>query len=347
MKTLAILTSGGDAPGMNAVLSAAVKVAAANHSVCLGVRNGYRGLIADDIHPLTTRQVDPHWHRGGTELGTARCPEFFDPDVRARAGQNLINRNVQGLLVIGGNGSLAGAAALQPFIPDIPVVGIPASIDNDLGCTATALGVDTALNTIIEACDRISDTARSHRRIFIIEVMGRDCGYLAMASAIAAQADAVIFPEQNRSREEIVADLRAVVKAAAQRGKKRILVIKAEGVQIPLPDLVEQLSKGDHGFAVRQTVLGHVVRGGSPSYRDRWLAGRFAFAAIGCLLKNQSGMVGYEPFEEGGADTIDSAIKRFSFQRVLDETRALLSGEHPTTIRRVRMVSAAQQVLPL
>ncbi|MEL6347302.1 MAG: 6-phosphofructokinase [Myxococcota bacterium] len=346
MKTFAMLTSGGDAPGMNTALAAAVKVAAEAGAQSLGVRDGYRGLLRDQLIPLAPRDVDAYWQRGGTELGTARCPEFHDLDARKTAAAHLIQRGVDGLLVIGGNGSLAGAAALQALIPDIPIVGIPASIDNDLGCTSMALGVDTALNTIVQACDRISDTARSHRRIFIVEVMGRDCGYLAMASALAARADAIITREQNKPLEQLVEELGAIAKAANHRGKKRVLIIKAEGARVPLTELVAHLA-GDHGFAVRTTVLGHMVRGGSPSFRDRLIAGRLAFAAVRCLLDNQRGMVGWEPVEDGGAPTHDPAIQRFSFARVLEETQALLSGTHPSTIRRLRLLDVGQRVLPM
>jgi len=345
-KRLALLTSGGDAPGMNAALAAAVKVTAAAGGAALGVRSGYEGLIDGDFVTLAPRDVDGFWHRGGTELGSARSARFRERAGRLQAASNLADAGVDGLVVIGGNGSLAGAAALQRET-DIPIVGIPASIDNDIACSSTALGVDTALNTIVEACDRISDTARSHRRVFVVEVMGRDCGYLAMAAAIAAQADAVIFREQGKAADDLVAELRAVIAAAAARGKKRVLIIKAEGVEIPTPQLVARLSEDAHGFAVRHTILGHVVRGGSPSFRDRLVAGRLAFAAVQCALAGERGMVGWEPTEPGGAPTADPSIQRFSLSVVLSQTDALLAGSHPATMRRLKLLDAAQRVLPL
>ncbi|MFT4979362.1 MAG: 6-phosphofructokinase 1, partial [Myxococcota bacterium] len=314
-KRLALLTSGGDAPGMNAAIAAAVKVIAAAGGESIGVRRGYEGLIDGDMVPLQPRDVDGFWHRGGTELGSARSARFREPEGQQQATGQLKAAGVEGLIVIGGNGSLAGAAALQAQV-SIPIVGLPASIDNDIACSSTALGVDTALNTIIEACDRISDTARSHRRVFVVEVMGRDCGYLAMAAAIGAQADAVIFREQGKAEETILAELRAVISGAAARGKGRVLIIKAEGVELPTAQLVARLSEDACGYSVRQTILGHVVRGGSPSFRDRLIAGRLAFAAVRCALAGERGMVGWEPIESGGAPTADPSIKRFSLERV-------------------------------
>ena len=346
MQRLAVLTSGGDAPGMNAALAAVVKVAAAAGATCLGVQDGYEGLIDGVAAPLEPRQVDGWWHRGGTMLGSARSERFRTPAGQQQAAEALARRGAQALLVIGGNGSLAGAHALQPQI-GVPVVGIPASIDNDIGCTATALGVDTALNTIVEACDRISDTAASHRRVFVVEVMGRDCGYLAMAAAIAAQADAVVVREQGLDTDATIAGLQAVIAAAASRGKKRVLVLKAEGAAVSTSLLAARLAEGDHGFSVRTTVLGHVVRGGAPSFRDRLIAGRLAFAAVHCALAGQSGMVGWEPAEDGGAPTADPAVRCFPLARVLAETDALLSGTHPATQRRLRLLEAAQRALPL
>lgn len=345
-KRLALLTSGGDAPGMNAALAAAVKVIAAAGGESIGVRRGYEGLIDGDLVPLGPRDVDSFWHRGGTELGSARSKRFRTLAGRQQAAAHLERAGVDGLIVIGGNGSLAGAAALQELV-SLPIVGVPASIDNDIACSSTALGVDTALNTIVEACDRISDTARSHRRVFVVEVMGRDCGYLAMAAAIAAQADAVISREQGKSEAALLAELRAIIFRAGERGKKRVLIIKAEGVDIPTTRLVSLLDEDAHGFAVRHTILGHVVRGGSPSFRDRLVAGRLANAAVQCALKGQRGMVGWEPVEDGGAETADPSIQLFSLERVLSETEALLDGRHPSTVRRLALLESAQRVLPL
>lgn len=351
MPTLAILTSGGDAPGMNTAVAAATKVATAAGLDVVGVVDGYDGLIDGRLRPLRPVDLDGAWHRGGTLLGSARSARFRTAEGRARAAERA--RDWLGLLVIGGNGSLTGAKLLHDE-HGVPVVGLPASIDNDIACTSFALGVDTALNTIMEACDRISDTASSHRRMFIVEVMGRECGYLAMAAAIATAADAVLFREQGKSEDDLVADLRRVLRAAFSqtRDKKRVLVIKAEGVEVPTDRLVARLT--DHldadapGVGIRTTVLGHVVRGGPPSYRDRLLAGRLAYGAVGALLGGHAGcMVGWEPHGAAGLATPDPSVRLVPLDEVLTQTRALLDGTHPVTRNRVRLLEAVQGVLPL
>lgn len=206
---IGVLTSGGDAPGMNAAIRAVTKVAASQDMVVWGIRDGFDGLIDGTFRPLTRRvgkggaisplpDVEHAGGLGGTMLGTARCTRFYTREGRAQAARTVEEYSLTGLVVVGGNGSLEGAHLLATG-HGVPVVGIPASIDNDIGLTREALGVDTALNTIVDACDRISDTARSHHRAFIVEVMGRNSGYLAMAAAVATAADAVLLPEQGRS----------------------------------------------------------------------------------------------------------------------------------------------------
>ncbi|MEM9193007.1 MAG: 6-phosphofructokinase [Myxococcota bacterium] len=360
MKRIAVLTSGGDAPGMNTAIRALVKLAAGQGIEVIGVENGYDGLIDGRFRPLTQRvkdalvsEVDVHvmGSLGGTVLGSARSSRFRTPEGRAEAAKAL--RDIDGLVVIGGNGSLTGAHALAEE-HQVRVVGVPASIDNDIGCTAMAIGVDTALNTIVEACDRISDTARAHRRAFIIEVMGRDCGYLAMASAIAAGADAVLFREQGRSEEEVT----RVVEDAILRGfapgreKRRVLIIKSEGVSVPCTLLARQLSERLEdkleGVDIRATVLGHLVRGGAPSYADRAMAGRLALGALSALLGGGTDeMVAWQPPVKGGTATRDAHVKRFQLQRVLDETDALLDGSSPITQRRVAMMEGIEGILGL
>jgi 6-phosphofructokinase 1 len=351
MPTLAILTSGGDAPGMNAAVTAATKLAVGRGWEVLGVQDGYEGLIAGRMDKLGPREVDAWWARGGTELGSARSAAFLTTEGRARAAGWL--RGIDGLLVIGGNGSLAGALALHRE-HGIQVVGLPASIDHDLACTSHAIGVDTALNTIVAACDRISDTARSHQRVFIVEVMGRHCGFLAMAGGIASAADAVLFPEQHSDEAEIVEHLRGVVRRsmAPDRGKKRVLVIKAEGVTVPIERIAASLSAhlahDVPGVGVRTTVLGHLVRGGPPSFRDRLVASRLAMAGVSALADGIGGvMAGWEPTEAGGRPSIDPAIQLFDLPYVLEQTDRLLDGTHPTTRRRVAMLRAVSDVLPL
>ena len=205
---IAILTSGGDAPGMNAAVRAATLVGHAIGAEVWGIERGYRGLLEGAMAPLLPGDVQGILRDGGTILGSARCLDFHKVEVRDRARAVLAARNITGLIVIGGNGSLTGALKLIDPLEagDSPlrVIGVPASIDNDLGCTTMSIGVDTAMNTIVEACDKIADTATAHDRTFIIEVMGRDCGYLAMTSAIAAGADLALFPEAGRSEEAVV-----------------------------------------------------------------------------------------------------------------------------------------------
>jgi len=336
MKRLAVLTSGGDAPGMNAAIRAVARLSAARGAEVLGVEDGYQGLIEGRFIPLTERPregtsevrpvaaLDLHAGTGGTELGSTRCKAFLTREGRARAAASL--QGIDGLVVIGGNGSLAGATHLSRE-HGIRVVGIPASIDNDIACTSMALGVDTALNTIVEACERISDTARAHRRAFVVEVMGRDSGYLATAAALAVGADGVLVPEAGRSEDDVLRTVEALIVRGFAPGssKRRVLVLKAEGVGVPCTRLVRELQTRIDtqlpGVDVRATVLGHLVRGGSPSYFDRMLAGRFALAAIEALRSGaRAEMVSYEPTVTGGAPTNDPSVFRFSLERVIAES---------------------------
>ncbi|MDH4117743.1 MAG: 6-phosphofructokinase [Acidimicrobiia bacterium] len=362
MSTIAVLTSGGDAPGMNAAIHAVTKVAAARGCDVIGVRRGYDGLIDGDMTPLTRRvddaptplpipEMEGIAQLGGTVLGSARCPRFLDPVHRAAAARNLQEWDAAGLVVVGGNGSITGAHALATEC-DTPVVAIPASIDNDIGLTREALGVDTALNTIVEACDRISDTARSHHRAFIVEVMGRQSGYLAMAAAVAAAADAVLLPEQGRNFDEIMDAVATCIRDSfgAPRSKRRVLIIKAEGVEIPTHLMVDELEAelADlENVDIRGTVLGHLVRGGNSSFRDRLLAGRFGLVAVSALLASRTDlMVGWS-LTDRGEPTSDAFIRLFPIQEVLEETESLLDGSSDVTMDRVRRMEAIQGVLAL
>lgn len=357
---LAVLTSGGDAPGMNAAVRAVVKVAAGRGVEVVGIERGYQGLLDDRARPLTrstssgltpTGEVEVSAGLGGSFLGTARCRAFYEPEGRARAAQAL--SRFDGLIVIGGNGSLAGAHALA-VEHGAKVIGIPASIDNDIGCTSTAIGVDSALNTIVDACDRISDTARAHRRAFVVEVMGRQSGYLCMAGAIAAGADAALFREQGRDEDAIVRDVSALIRRsfAEDRDKQRVLIVKAEGVEVPSTKLVrrvqEELGDSLGDVSIRATVLGHLVRGGSPSFADRMVANRFGHAAVVALLEGKTdAMTAWQPPIGGGEKTVDHAVRLFSLAQVLDETEALLDGRSPVTQGRVALMEKAAGVLAL
>ena len=303
MKCIAILTSGGDAPGMNAAIRAATLIGHAAGVEVLGVERGYRGLLEGALSPLLPGEVSGILREGGTILGSARCKEFHQKEARDRARTILRERQVEGLLVIGGNGSLSGAlhltSAEELGEQKLAVMGIPASIDNDLAFTGMSIGVDTAMNTIVEACDKIADTATAHDRTFLIEVMGRDCGYLAMTSAIAAGADLSLFPEAGRSEEAIVDSIVDAMLAARRRGRRgrRVLVIKAEGVAIPMDRLKARVDARLHerepsadpaAIETRVTVLGHVVRGGRPSAFDRLLGSRLANAGLRALLAGET-----------------------------------------------------------
>ncbi len=358
---IAVLTSGGDAPGMNSAIQAVVKVAAARGVQVVGVVDGYDGLIDGAYRPLARRtedgavlpdaDLDRVSGLGGTFLGSARSSRFYEPAHRQAAAVSLIEDGVGGLIVIGGNGSMAGAHALATET-DVHVVGIPASIDNDIGLTREALGVDTALNTIVEACDRISDTARSHHRAFIVEVMGRDSGYLAMASAVATAADAVLLPEHDRTYDEVIESVASCIRSSfsSSRGKRRVLIIKAEGVDIPTHMLVNEVEaelSDMKDIEIRGTVLGHLVRGGNSSFRDRLLAGRFGLVAVDALLAGRTDlMTGWNLTDQGEA-TSDSFVRLFPIAGVLEETQALLDGSSEITMDRVRRMESIQGVLAL
>ena len=258
-------------------------------------------------------------------------------------------------MVIGGNGSLAGANALARGRP-CQILGLPASIDNDIGHTRLSIGVDTAVNTIVEACDRISDTAAAHRRAFIVEVMGRNCGYLAMRAGIAADADAILFAEARLDREAIVAKLTALLARSfsPERNKLRVLVIKAEGVAVPTADLVAEaaafLDREVPGVTIRETILGHVVRGGSPSALDRLIAQRLAMGAVAALAADaHDEMLAWEapPDAPGAVRTADPSVWRIGLAEVLAETDRMLDGTSRSAQGRVALLTQAERLLAL
>lgn len=327
---------------MNSAVRAVVKTAIALGHEVEGFEDGYEGLLDGRSHPLDLPSVDPIGPRGGTVLGTARSKRFRDPEGRAQAARHL--KGLTGLVVIGGNGSLMGAHLLARE-QGVRVVGMPASIDNDIGCTAFCIGVDTALNTIVEACDRIADTATSHRRAFIIEVMGRDCGYLAMASGSAVGADAVLVPEQRRGEEEVVSRVVEVIERVTHpsRNKRRVIIVKAEGVAIPCTRLARQVGERVPHVTVRGTVLGHVVRGGSPSYQDRALASRLGWGATHALCHGATdSMVAWNSTYPGGTPTRDSRVRLFELDEVLKETERLIDGTSEVTRRRMRLIEEGE-----
>ena len=285
MKTIGVLTSGGDAPGMNACVRAVVRTALARGVETIGIRRGYAGMIEGEFEPLSSRSVGGIARWGGTILQTARSEEFMTPEGFARACENVRAYGIEGLVVIGGEGSLNGARSLQKA--GIPTVGAPGSIDNDLCGTDMAIGVDTATNTILEAIDKIKDTASSHERAFLIEVMGRRCGYLALAAGIAGGAEMIIVPEYPTSMDDILSEMRA----AHVRGKPHFIVVVAEGATPKAVEIRDAMSEAKAGFDPRLTVLGHVQRGGSPTAADRLLATKLGSAAVNALLDGQSGVM--------------------------------------------------------
>ncbi len=357
---IAVLTSGGDAPGMNAAVWAIIKIAAARGIEVVGVERGYDGLIDGAFQDLTRRLGDGtlapvaglDWlaATGGTFLGSSRCERFRTVEGRTRAARHMSDAAIDGIIVIGGNGSLTGAHRLAQE-HTVPVVGIPASIDNDIGGSTDAIGVDTALNTIIDACDRLSDTARSHHRAFIVEVMGRRSGYLAMASAVAATADAVLLPEQPAPEDEVLDELEALLRRSfsADRNKRRVLIVKAEGVPTPTLLLAERLQdrvKDIGNVTVRTVVLGHLVRGGHPTFHDRMIAGRLALGAVDALTAGQSDvMVGWQ--SNLGSPTADPHVSVVSLDEMLHETERLLDGTSDVTAMRLRLIRQVRGVLAL
>jgi 6-phosphofructokinase 1 len=278
MQKIAILTSGGDAPGMNACLRAVVRVAAHERIDVLGVRHGYTGLIAGDFRPLGPRDVSNTIQRGGTFLGTSRSEAFRTAEGRARAAENLRKAGVTGLIVVGGDGSFRGAHLLNQE-SGLAVVGVPGTIDNDVFGSDETIGYDTAVNTALDAIDKLRDTAASHSRIFFVEVMGRNAGFLALDSAIGGGAEEVIIPEEICDIDTICDRLRA----GLQRGKESSIIVVAEGDELGGAVPIATRFAEALGLEAKTTILGHIQRGGSPTARDRVLASRLGAAAVQAL----------------------------------------------------------------
>ena len=285
MQRIAVLTSGGDAPGMNAAIRAVVRCSLDRGWEAVGVRHGFAGLIAGDFLPLQARDVGGILQQGGTFLRSARCPEFRADEGQAQALRNLEAAGVTGLVVIGGNGSQTGAHALARR--GFPVAGVASTIDNDLCGSEITIGVDTALNIALEAIDRLKVTASSHKRAFLVEVMGRDCGYLALMAGIAGGAEAIVLPEVEADPQQIAAELRA----AYGRGKAHAMVVVAEGAKYNAEGLARSFKEQGLGFDLRATRLGHVQRGGIPGAFDRLLATRLGAAAVAQLAQGRHGVL--------------------------------------------------------
>jgi 6-phosphofructokinase 1 len=283
--TIGLLTSGGDAPGMNAAIRAVVRTAMTQGARVLGIMSGFDGLIAGDFRPLAARDVGGILQRGGTILQTSRSQHFVEPHGQREAVRHMNEAEMDALVVIGGEGSLKGAYALLQ--QGIKVVGIPASIDNDVWGTNISVGSDTAMNTIMEAVDKLRDTASAHHRAFLVETMGRNCGYLAVMAGIVCGAEMVLIPEVQATIEEVA----VAVEDAYKRGKAHAIIINAEGSNIRTTDLANAIDGRDVGFKTRVTILGHIQRGGSPTAYDRLLASRMGVKAVDALLDGKFGVM--------------------------------------------------------
>lgn len=280
VKTIGVLTSGGDAPGMNAALRAVVRSAVYNGVKVMGIKKGYNGLINGDIFEMSARSVSDTLQRGGTILQTARCAEFRTVEGVKRGAEIAKIFGIDGLVVIGGDGSFRGARDLADT--GLATIGVPATIDNDIGCTEYCIGYDTALNTAMDAIDKIRDTASSHERSSVIEVMGRNAGYIAVNVGISCGAEAVIIPEKEFDFDEDI--LRPIIEGK-HRGKNHYLIILAEGVGSAIP-MAEEIEKRT-GIETTATVLGHIQRGGSPTVQDRVNASKMGYRAVELLLEGK------------------------------------------------------------
>ncbi|MDK2852067.1 MAG: 6-phosphofructokinase 1 [Proteiniphilum sp.] len=283
IKSVGVLTSGGDAPGMNAAIRAVTRAGISNGMRVYGIYRGYKGLISDEITEFKTNSVSNIIQRGGTILKTARSKEFMTVEGRRLAYENMQKHGIEALIVIGGDGSLTGAGIFANEY-NIPVVGLPGTIDNDLNGTDTTIGYDTALNTIMQSMDKIRDTATSHERLFFVEVMGRNCGYLALNSAIASGAEAAIIPEISIEKDQLA----ELIEQGFRKSKNSSMVLVTESeVTGGAIKLAERVKTEYPQYDVRVSILGHLQRGGSPSAQDRILASRMGIAAIQALLENQ------------------------------------------------------------
>jgi 6-phosphofructokinase 1 len=319
IKKIGVLTSGGDSPGMNAAIRSVVRTCAFHNIGCVGIYRGYQGMIEGDFKEMGPRSVNNIVNKGGTILKSARSMDFKTPEGREKAHKNLLKAGIDALVVIGGDGSFTGALLFNSEY-NFPVMGIPGTIDNDIFGTSHTLGYDTALNTVVEVIDKIRDTASSHNRLFLIEVMGRDAGHIALNAGIGAGAEEILIPEEDLGLDRLLDSLRKS-KAA---GKSSSIVVIAEGDKIgkTVFELKDYVESNFPEYDVRVSVLGHMQRGGAPSCFDRVLASRLGVKAVECLLEGKSNyMVGLladkialTPLEQAikGHTEIDQELLRVS-----------------------------------
>ena len=303
IKKIGVLTSGGDAPGMNAAIRAVVRACVYNGVDCIGIYRGYQGLIEGEFKKMNARSVKKIINRGGTILKSARSNDFFSKKGRQVAYEKIKSEGIDALITIGGDGTFTGASVFSEE-HNIPIIGIPGTIDNDINGTDFTIGYDTALNTVVEAIDKIRDTANSHNRLFLIEVMGRDAGDIALNAGIGAGAEEILIPEQDMGHDRLIESL----KRSKNSGKTSSIIVVSEGDQIGknIFKLASYIEEKLTSYEVRVTVLGHIQRGGSPSCYDRVLASRLGVGAVDALLENKKNiMVGirhnkliYVPFIE-------------------------------------------------
>ncbi len=283
MKKIGVLASGGDAPGMNAAIRAVTRTALFRSTEVWGFWDGFNGLLDHRVEELTTRHVSGALRHGGSIIGAGRCEPFLDPNIRSKAVQDLHAEGFEGLVVIGGEGSMQGAWELHKL--GMPVVCVPATIDNDMPGTEITIGADTAINTAMEAIDRIRDTATAHRRAMIVEVMGRHCGYIAIMAGLATGAEMVITPERPVELEDVFKEMQQVW----VRGKRHFIIVLAEGARWGAAELAQLINDSDKPYDARYTVLGYIQRGGVPSRFDRILGTRMGVKAADALLDGVSG----------------------------------------------------------
>ncbi len=322
MKRVAVLTSGGDAPGMNAAIRSVIRCGVAKGWGMFGVKQGYAGLISGNIVEMGTRDVGGILQKGGTILGSARCAEFKTEEGRLKGIRALRQLGIDALVVIGGNGSQTGSYHLHKL--DYPIVGIASTIDNDLYGSEMTIGVDTALNIALEAIDRLKVTASSHQRAFLLEVMGRNCGYIALMAGIAGGAEYIVIPEVESDPEEVAETLHL----AYEHGKEHAIIVVAEGAKYNANALIEFFEKHRDrlGFKIRATILGHVQRGGEPGAFDRILASRLGNGAIeavdrgefGVLVGLNKGKITTTPLEEVVANKKEISMEMVELARKLD-----------------------------
>ncbi|WP_152287807.1 6-phosphofructokinase [Flavicella marina] len=311
LKKIAVMTSGGDSPGMNAAIRSVVRTCAYHKVECVGIYQGYQGMIEGNFVSLNARSVNNIINKGGTMLQSARSMEFMTPEGRAKAYENLVAKGIEGLVIIGGDGTFTGGMIFNQE-HNFPIIGIPCTIDNDIYGTQFTLGYDTALNTVVEAIDKIRDTASSHNRLFFVEVMGRDAGFIALNAGVGAGAEEILIPEENIGLEKM---LESLIKSK-ESGKTSSIVVVAEGEKTGknIFELAEYAEENLPEYDIRVSVLGHMQRGGAPSCFDRVLASRFGVAAVELLLSGSSNlMVGF----------VNNEIKYTPLEKAVKENHAI------------------------